>query len=204
MYFALLYILFLVGIVIASFCGLMPLDVQQMIPYYFRFLAFIIGSMLAFIGIVMLWIRAKKTGADELIAPAHPGTVKWFYFYRDGEMRILPSKRAGEGQLYNAELDSQVMDVKTYSLCDHKIRIVPEVVGHAVDLDFVVYANLLKTQYGYENLREAREGAFDNILNKVGIQRTKPIVDNEHYLIGDENESLEEKVRKVRRASKPT
>ena len=190
MYFGLLYILFLVGIIIASFCGLMPADVQYMIPYYFRFLAFIIGAMLGFIGIVMLWIRARKTGAAHLINPGRPGLINWIYIYKDDEVRITPGMRAGEGQLYNPELDAQIPDVKTYSLCDHRIRFVPEVVGHAVDLDYVLYANLLDSSYGFENLREARDGPFDKLL-----KRTREIYPQEQIkIIGDKNGTAKKKI----------
>jgi len=188
----------MIGVIISSFCGLMPGDVQLVIPYYFRFLAFMVGMLISFIGIVILYMRTLSTGSNHLIAPGRPGTVLWFFVYADGEIRILPSKRTGEGQLYNAELDSQVIDVKTYSLGDHKIRIVPEVVGHAVDLDFVLYVNLLKNRYGFENLREARAAGL-----KGKIKKPKEIVDKEGVLIGDENESLDEKIRRVQKQNQP-
>jgi len=189
----------MLGTTIASFVVFIPPEIQYIVPYYFRFLAWFVGMIIAFIGIIILWGRCKRVGADHLITPGRPGTVNWFYFYADGEMRILPSKRAGEGQLYNDELDSQIIDAKTYSLCDHKIRIVPEVVGHAVDLDYVLYVNLLETRYGYENLREARQGYLSEKL-----KRTKEIIDNEEILVGDEeleggepNESLSKKVKEL-------
>jgi len=201
MYFGIQFMLFMIGIIIASFCGLIPsTEVQAIIPPYFRFLAFLMGAMLGFMGIVFVWIRAKKVGADILINPGRPGTVLWFFFYRDGEMRILPGKRAGEGQLYTPYLDSQVIDVKTYSLCDHKFRIVPEVVGHAVDLDYVMYVDVVETKYGFENLRQLR--ASKNPIDKI-FKKTKEIVDEEHLITEDENESLEEKVRKAKREPTP-
>jgi len=196
MYFVILYLMFIIGIIIASFCGLMPAPVQEIIPYYFRFLAFMIGSLLCFMGIVFLYIRAKKTGANHLIEPGRPGIVNWLYVYKDGECRFTPGIRAGEGQLYNRDLDAQIPDVKTYSLCDHKIRIVPEVVGHAVDLDYILYADLLQTQYGFENLREAREGKVNKILSKIAIKRTKEIIPNENMVIGEKDESIGKKIIK--------
>jgi len=209
MYFALLYILFLVGLIIASFCGMMPAYLQYMIPYYFRFLAFMIGSMLGFIGIVMLWIRARRTGAAHLITPGRPGLINWFYIYKDNEVRITPGMRAGEGQLYNPDLDAQIPDVKTYSLCDHKIRFVPEVVGHAVDLDYVMYVNLLDSMFGFENLREARKGPINQLL-----KRTKETYPQENMIINDDYEIKEDGTigekhgtfkKKIRRLSaKPT
>lgn len=182
-----LYILMLLGIVISSICGLMPVSVQLIIPFYFRFLAFMIGALMAFIGIVIVWIRARKTGAAHLIAPGRPGLINWFYIYGDGEVRITPGMRAGEGQLYNPDLDAQIPDVKTYSLCDHKIRFVPEVVGHAVDIDYVLYVNLMDSMYGFENIREARQGFVNTLL-----KRTKEIFPKENVLVNDDYEIKED------------
>jgi len=198
MYFGITYILFLVGIVIASFCGIMPAEVQPNIPYSFRGLAFFIGSLICFMGLVLLWIRCKKTGADHLIRPGRPGLINWIYVYKDGEMRILPAIRAGEGQLYNPDLDAQVIDAKTYTMGDHRFRIVPEIVGHAVDLDYVIYADLLHTKYGFENLRQARKGRINEIL-----RRTKENITQENFVTDDENESLSEKVKRLSREPAP-
>ena len=199
MYFGIQFILYITGYAIISLVVFVPSEMQFVIPFWFRFVAWFMATFLGFVGIVIVYGRARSTGANQLIAPARPGTVKWFYFYRDGEMRILPSKRAGEGQLYCDELDAQVPDVKTYSLCDHKIRIVPELVGHAVDLDYVMYADLLKTKWGFENLRQARAGWINEKLH-----RTKEIIDNEYLVVGDQpveggepNVSLNEKIKKL-------
>jgi len=197
MYFGLLIMLYIVGLTLASFCGMVPGPTQAIIPYYFRFLMFLIGGMMGLVGIMMLLIRAKKTGAEHLIRPGRPGLINWLYVYADGEMRITPAMRAGEGQLYNPELDSQIIDVKTYTMGDHRFRIVPEVVGHAVDLDFVFYTNLLKTRYGFENMREARQGRIDHILSKFKINRQKEIIDKEHSLVSDKDEPLSEKIKKL-------
>jgi len=197
MYFGITYIMFVVGIFISSFCGLMPADIQTKIPYEFRGLAFFIGLMVCFMGLVLLWIRCKKTGADHLIRPGRPGLINWIYIYKDGEMRILPAIRAGEGQLYNEDLDAQVIDAKTYTMGDHRFRIVPEIVGHAVDMDYVIYADLLHTKYGFENLRQARQGRIDHILNKVNVKRSKEAIGKEEFIVGDENEPLSEKVKRL-------
>jgi len=63
MYFAMLYIMFLLGIIIASICGLMPGPIQLVIPFYFRFLAFMIGALMGFIGIVMIWIKKNRSNS---------------------------------------------------------------------------------------------------------------------------------------------
>jgi len=205
MYFGLMFILYMIGLFLASFIVFIPPEWQFIVPYHFRFIAWFVGAIMGFVGIIIVYGRAKRVGANHLINPGQPGTVKWFYFYADGEMRILPSKRAGEGQLYCDELDSQVPDVKTYSLCDHKIRIVPEVVGHAVDLDYVMYVDLLKSKWGFENLRQARLGWINELL-----KRTMPLVDKEQIVVGDEkieggeiNESLDEKVKQLSKRHVP-
>jgi len=196
MYFGILFLTTMLGIIIAGFCGLMPADVQPQIPYWFRFLGFMIGGILPLVGMNMLMIRAKRTGADELMKPGRVGTILWFFIYRDGEVRITPAKRAGEGQLYNDDLESQIIDVKTYSLADHKIRFVPEVLGHAANIDFLYYVNVLKTRYGFDNLREARAGLVDKVLRKIGIKREREIIDSEHIAAGEEE--IEEVVQAAR------
>jgi len=204
MYFGLLIIAYIVGLTLAAFCGMVPVEGQLIIPYWFRFIMFIVGGMIGLVGIMMLLIRAKKTGAEHLIRPGRPGLINWLYVYADGEMRITPSMRAGEGQLYNPELDAQIIDAKTYTMGDHRFRIVPEVVGHAVDLDYVYYTNLLKTRYGFENMREARQGRIEHILNKAGIHRQKEVLDTEKILVEDEYESLSEKIKRLSTSLSPT
>ena len=149
MYFGMLFITITIGVFLGSFCGLLPVDLQMGIPNSFRVILFIFGYIIALSGFMLLYGRSRKTGADNLITPSRPGTVLWFFVYRDGEIRITPSIRTGEGQLYNPMLDSQIFDVKTYSIADHKVRIVPEIVGHAVDLDYVMYVDLLKSKFGF-------------------------------------------------------
>jgi len=192
LYFGIMFIMMLAGTTLASFISFMPGDIQYVIPYEFRFLFWFVGMMMAFVGVNILYRRCRIVGANHLINPGRPGTVLWFFFYRDGECRILPCKRAGEGQLYSADLDSQIIDVKTYSLCDHKIRIVPEVVGHAVDLDYVGYVDVLKTKWGFENMRQARQGWLNEKLGK-----TKEIVDKEHFVVEDKYGTVAEKVDRL-------
>jgi len=170
------FILLILGISIAGFCTLLPWQIFITIPADIRILFFMFGILLPILGYTILYMRAKRIGAHHLIAPRKPGTVHWFYVYRDNEIVITPAIRAGEGQLYSPLLDSQIIDVKTYTLGDKKIRFVPEVVGHAVDLDYVVYVDLLKTKYGFENLREARQSIFGKKISKEKIPTEKFLV----------------------------
>ena len=186
MYVGLMIVLVLAGSFCMGFCGLLFGEVQAYVPLMFRFLMFMFGLTLVIVGMMMLIIRIKKIGADHLIAPGRPGSILWFYIYGDGEVRITPAMRAGEMQLYNPDMEAQVIDVKTYSLGDHKVRFVPEVLGHAVDMDYILYANVLKTKYGFENLREVRDDWRANLLKKVGFKLTKPIIDKENFISGAE------------------
>ena len=96
-------------------------------------------------------------------------------------MVITPSMREVEGQLYSPELDAQIQDIKSYRLFDHSVRIVPEGIGHSVDLGKCLYAQFLKTKYGFENLREAREGG-KRLFGKIPFPpKTKPVVSTELY-----------------------
>ena len=173
----------LLGIIISGICGVLPNSFLFYIPEYFRMMMFAVGAVIAFAGFILLLIRAKKTGAIHLITPARPGHVLWLYVYADGTAELTPAIRSGESQLYSEKLDSQVFDVKSYRLADHNFRIVSEVIGQAVDLDYVLYADLLKSKFGFKNLREARKSVFDSLLNKVGIKRNKIIPSDEHVQV---------------------
>jgi hypothetical protein len=189
MYFGLAFMAIMGGMFLSSFCGLMPLYYQPIIPDYFRFILFIVGVVVAVAGFMLLVIRAKKTGAHHIINPSAPGSVLWFFVYRDGDIRITPSFRTGEGQLYNPELDSQIFDVKTYNLADHKVRIVPEIVGHAVDLDYVMYVDLLNSKYGFENIREVRQDILTRLKEKIGFEQGK-VISTEQLVSNPKNKEV--------------
>jgi len=186
-------IMLIMGIIFASITGFLPLELQFMMPMYLKMLLSLVGGIMAFFGFIMLLIRAQKTGAIHLIRPGRPGTILWLYIYKDGTAMITPSMRSGEAQLYNPELDCQVIDVKSYRIADHSFRIVPEVVGHAVDLDYVVYTDLLKTKFGFDNLKAARKGAFAKLAESVGLKVSENIEGEEHVAVG---ESIKEVSRK--------
>ena len=176
MIFALVYMFLFFGIFLAGLAGLMPMEYQAIIPSYFRMILFFIGMIISFIGIVILQGRASKTGAVHLLEFGRPGKIIWFYAFRDSTLKITPAMREVEGQLYSKELDAQIHDLKSYRLFDHSVRFVPEGVGHAADLDMCLYAGLLKTKYGFSNLRQAREAGF----RLLGYPKTKPIMSHEH------------------------
>jgi len=176
MYFGLLFITIILGVLISAIPGLFPTGYQYMIPDGFRFISFMMGFVVSITGFMLLLIRAKRTGAEHLIKPAVPGTHLWFYIFKNNEMIITPAIRSGEGFSYSPRLDAMVPDIKSYSLADHKVRIVPEIVGHAVDVDYVLYTNVLRSKYGFENLHEVRNSIFgvvDKVKNFIGFGKEK-------------------------------
>jgi len=164
MIFMLAYMFIFFGVVMGGIIGLMPLQEQLMIPDFLRYIFFFLGFILAFVGLSLVHSRASKTGAVHILEFGRPGKLLWFYAYRDGTIKITPSIRDVEGQLYNAELDAQIHDYKSYKLFDHSVRFVPEGIGHSVDLDYCLYTGLLKTKYGFASLREAREKGFKGLF----------------------------------------
>ena len=189
MIFALAFLFLIVGLTLCGVIGLMPLQIQMVIPDMFRFLFFFIGGLISAIGLVILRGRAEKTDAIHILEYGRPGTVNWFYFYKDGTMKITPAIRDVEGQLYSKELDAQISELKSYRLFDHSIRIVPEGVGHAVDLDMVLYANLFKTKWGFRSISAARKNIFSSMFNMLR-QPEMNTLPKENMLVskGDSNE----------------
>jgi len=173
--FALVFMFTFVGMVLCGIIGLMPIESQYMIPDIFRIIMFLFGIVVTLIGLIIIHSRAQKTGAIHLLEFGKPGTINWFYVHKDGTIKITPGMREVEGQLYSPGLDAQIRELKSYRIFDHSIRIVPEGIGHAVDLDMVLYANLLKTRYGFASLKDARHSVFDF------LKRTEPTVQEEIF-----------------------
>lgn len=153
MIFFLVYMFLFFGMSLLMVGGFLPPNIPVMLKY----IIFMMGFTVSLIGIIILQGRAVKTGACHLIEFGRPDKIIWIYSYRDGTLKITPSMREIGGQLYAPELDAQIQDFKSYRLFDHSIRFVPEGIGHAVNLDFILYATLLKTKYGFNNITEARK-----------------------------------------------
>lgn len=184
--FSLSYILVAFGILINGLIVMLPVNMQAVIPSWMRLAFMGVGLMLGVFGVCLPHTRAKKTGAEHLIEFARPSTLIWFYVYRDGTVKITPAIREVEGQLYSKELDAQIHDLKSYRLFDHSIRFVPEGIGHAVDLDVVLYTTLLRNKYGFTNIREAREAGFKGLLSPQKEQ-----VSNEKVGMSDERGNIQ-------------
>ena len=145
------------GCIVAGVMGLFPAPVQAVIPDFFRYLFFMVGLLIAFTGIMFLHMRLKKTGVIHFIPPGNPKRIIWLYVRRNGDIEIFPSVRKAEGQLYSKDVDGQITDVKAYRMHDTPVRIVAESIGHSLDLDYVLYVNLLQDKDGLKSLPSARE-----------------------------------------------
>lgn len=191
--FGLAILFMIIGFAMAGACNVLPMDIYLIMPPEFRMMLLFVGIIVGMIGVILLWLRAKKTGAIYIMNPGKPNRHLWFYFHRDGVMQITPAIRVGESQLYNKEMDAQIIAARTYRLCDHNICIVPEAVGHACDLDYVLYVNLLESVYGLENLKEARKSTMDDVLRKFGIGRYKDIESEENVATGRDITEIEKR-----------
>lgn len=171
MIFFLVYLFMFAGVAIMGMGMMMPAG----LPESLNFMLFTVGVMVLATGIIILHSRALKTGVVHFLDFPRPERVIWLYAHRDGTIKIVPSQRTVEGQLYSPELDARIQDLKSYKIFDHQIRIVPEGIGHAVDLDFILYTTMLESKWGFENLKEARQGFFQNI----GLLKPKDIIQQE-------------------------
>ena len=147
------------GCIVAGVMGLFPSPVQAIIPDFFRYLFFMVGLLMSFTGIMFLHMRMKKTGVIHFIPPGNPKRIIWLYVRKNGDIEIFPSVRKAEGQLYSKDVDGQITDVKSYRMHDTPVRIVAESIGHSLDLDYVLYVNLLQDKDGLKSLPSAREHA---------------------------------------------
>ena len=143
-------------------------------PPILSFLFMLFGVILGVAGLSIISIRLKKTGIEHIFKPGTPGNILWFYIYKDGQVRITPSMRVGEGLLYGDELDATIPDTKKYQLADHQIRFVAEELGYSVDMGLARYAKVLKSKYGFANLQELRNRLFGLIKDKsVTLESTE-------------------------------
>ena len=172
------------GLFLSGACSLLPPEMVGMMPMEFKYLLFGMGILLAFVGLFLLYIRCLKLGVHHIIAPGRPDTILWFYVYRDGSIKVTPSIRVVENQLYSRELDAQISDMKSYKWFDHLVRFVPEGVGHSVDFDICLYVAFLKSKYGFSNITEARKGIAHYFEKVLPIIPKKEILSQEHIISG--------------------
>lgn len=157
MFMGLAYACVILGVIISGVLGLMSWSIQWMIPDFFRYLFFMFGMIIAFVGVFMLHIRLRKTGVIHFIPPGNPKRIIWLYVRKNGDIEIFPSVQKAEGQLYGKTIDGQITDVKAYRMHDTPVRIVAESIAHSLDLDYVLFVNLLQDKHGLKSLSSTRE-----------------------------------------------
>jgi hypothetical protein len=151
---AMLVAMFMIfGIILSSIGSYMPPEYKM-----FQVFFFILGMAVASIGLIILFTRARKTGAIHLLEPAQPGKMIWFYIQKDGTVKVTPAVKEKEGMTQCKELsDAIVQDTKAYRLFDHSVRFVPEDVGHTANHLHCLYAMVMKNKYGYEDIKDGRK-----------------------------------------------
>jgi len=184
MYFKLSVMLGFAGLMIASFLAIIPMPV----PIFLRAILFIFGAVLLLVGNMMLGMRLEKTGLIHLVKPGNPQTVNWIYVRKDGTIEIKPSMRKTGGFLYDKGEDIHVPDLRAYTLSDHQIRFVLEDTGKVSDLDYCVYASVLKHKYGFVNIRDM----FNKLLTSKGNYPVSEEFVARHTIVSKYNELKEQ------------
>lgn len=168
MLFAISYMCSIFGGLLAGIAWLLPSYYLDTVHPTLRLLLFVIGFVLIILPTILIHSRALKTTLVHILEPGSPWKINWMYVYKDGEIIFTPSFRAGGKQLYNEALDAQlVADPKAYKIFDHNIRVVPEGLAFSQDLDYVLQAEVYKGRWGFENMRELREG----FKGKLGLKK---------------------------------
>lgn len=163
MIFGICYLAMFTGLSFMSILLLLPSSYQAVMPPDIKILAIVFGGALLIAPMIYLHLRAKKTTVDHILEPRSRGTHNWLYCTSDDELMFTPGIRDVEKSSYSPEINAQIQDVQSYIMGDHIVKIVKEGLGHGQDLDIAVYASVLKSKWGFESLREARETAFKKI-----------------------------------------
>lgn len=173
MYFIMAIMFVVIGITMAGIADFVPAftvdqfgNLMPVIPDSLKMILFFVGMILSVMGVIMLWLRATKTGANLLIAPGRPDRILWFYVFKDGTIRIVNAARDVEGFTYSKTLDTEATEMKSYRLFDHHVRIIPEGIGSATDLGACLYCYFIRTKHGFKSIKDARETIFINDSEK--------------------------------------
>lgn len=162
--FAMATIICFAGTLIAVFGMLVPNPIVNV-------LFLIVGLIMSMAGILMLMLKAVKTGVIHFFyPPRNDDSTLWFYIRRDGTVKITPAFRMLEGMsedLYGTKI---IKDMKSYRLADWNVRFVPEGIGHSVDVNNVMYARVMKKQNHFESLKDGRRKILTSLLHHEEMQ----------------------------------
>jgi len=182
MLFARSWMLMLFGI----FMFTLSLIVGMFIPFMITIIFFLLGAILTVVSLLLIQLRSYDGGLNNLLEDRKKGHVNWLYVYGDYDIHVTPAVRQLEKHTYSKKLDQQIVDFKTYNFAGHKIRIVPEGVGHSTDLGKCIYATHAKRVWNMKSIDELRD-SVRNFLNKKKPSSEKVTSIKEYKEIKDEN-----------------
>lgn len=154
MFFAKSYLFMFMGLIMCSVAFMFGMIFPVLILWL---PLFIVGALLIFISLARVHMDVLNSTLYNLIEETKPGYVNWIYVYGDGEMIATPAMRKLEMHSYSPKLDQQVREWKTYRFAGHTVRIVPEGIGHSVDLGKCLYVNYHKRVNGIRSIFDLRK-----------------------------------------------
>jgi len=153
MLFARSWMLMFIGIVLT----IVSVFLSMFIPFMITLIFLILALLLNIVSLLLVQIRSYDGGINHLLDDRKRNQINWLYIYGDYDIMVTPGMRQLEKHSYSKKLDQQIVDFKTYNFAGHKIRIVPEGVGHSVDLGKCLYATHAKQKWNIKTLNELRE-----------------------------------------------
>ncbi len=153
MIFARSYMLMLIGLMLMVLCILFSF----FIPFIIVLMFMIIGVILILMSLLLIHFRAMDSTLIHLLDDPKRSKIHWLYVYGDRDIIVTPAMRKLERHSFSKKLDQQIQDFQTYRFAGHAIRIVPEGVGHSVDLGLCLYASFAKRVWNVKSLHELRK-----------------------------------------------
>jgi len=191
MLFARSYLFTIIGLLIL----VLAVFLTYFIPFIIILIFLMLGIMLIITSIVLLHLRAVNSTLIYLLEDPKRGFINWLYAYGDYDMRVTPARRKLEKHSYSKKLDQQIRDFRTYRLAGHSVRIVPEGVGHSVDLGKCLYATYAKREWNIKSLGELRSAV-------TGIFSQKKEIPYEKIATLEEYKDMHSKIDEVKENEK--
>lgn len=182
MLFARSWMLMLFGILMLT----LSLIVGMFIPFLITLIFFLLGVILCVVSLLLIQLRSYDGGLNYLLEDRKKGHVNWLYVYGDYDIHVTPAVRQLEKHTYSKKLDQQIVDFKTYNFAGHKVRIVPEGIGHSVELGKCIYATHAKRVWNIKSIDELRD-AVRNFLKKSKTSQEKATTLKTYKEIKDES-----------------
>lgn len=119
----------------------------------------IMGIVVVFISIALIQMRGWDSGLGLLYNPDETarGQKIWAYIYGDDEIEFLPGIRTSEKMMYCAKNDQQTKVFKSYRCAGKTLYLIPEGVGHSVDLLYCLYATIARDDWKVRGIQSLRK-----------------------------------------------